>query len=234
MAGALAVLAGQAPPVGLDLVLCLAAGVLGGIGVTALYQALAIGRMGIVAPVTGVLAAVIPVAAGILTEGLPSPLIVAGILIAIIAVVLVSRVMDAGAGRAGLREALLAGTAIGLFGVVIAQIESGLFGSLSIIRLTQAVLVLALILVTRQAWRPAPRLLPALTVIGLLDMAGNSSYLIAVQAGALAVASVLSSLYPVGTVILAAVLLHERITRDHAIGIILAGAAIVMIGLGST
>lgn len=62
---------------------------------------------------------------------------------------------------------------------------------------------------------------------------GNGLYLLSVQSGALAVASVLSALYPVVTVILAALVLRERVTRDHTIGIVLAGAAIALIGLGS-
>jgi drug/metabolite transporter (DMT)-like permease len=65
-------------------------------------------------------------------------------------------------------------------------------------------------------------------------MAGNALYIVSVQTGALAIASVLSALYPVTTVILAAVLLKERVTREHALGIALAVAAIACIGLGST
>ena len=86
---------------------------------------------------------------------------------------------------------------------------------------------------TRAPWRPPADALPAIVVVGALDMAGNSFYLLAVQTGALAVASVLSALYPVATVLLAAVLLRERVTRDHTIGIALAAAAIVLIGVGS-
>ena len=70
-------------------------------------------------------------------------------------------------------------------------------------------------------------------LIGVLDMTGNACYLLAVQAGDLAVASVLSSLYPVMTLILAAAILRERVTREHAVGIVLAVAAIVCIGVGS-
>jgi drug/metabolite transporter (DMT)-like permease len=77
-------------------------------------------------------------------------------------------------------------------------------------------------------------MLPALALVGGLDMAGNTFYLLAVQTGALAVAAVLSSLYPVTTVILAAALLRERVSRDHAIGIALAAIAIVLIGIGSS
>ena len=73
--------------------------VAGGVGISALYQGLAVGRMGVVAPVTGVMAALIPVAAGIVLEGVPPPLVLVGIALAIVAVVLVSRVSDAAAGR---------------------------------------------------------------------------------------------------------------------------------------
>ena len=69
--------------------------------------------------------------------------------------------------------------------------------------------------------------------VGVLDMAGNSFFLLAVQTGQLAIAAVLSALYPVTTVILAAVILHERVTRDHVAGIVMAGIAIALIGVGS-
>lgn len=230
----LALVRGESVPAGTDALLCVAGGILGGIGITALYRGLAIGRMGIVAPVTGVLAAVIPVVAGIVLEGLPGVMVLAGIGLAILAVVLVSRVADEGGGRAGLTEALVAGVAIGSFGIVISGLSEGqVFSSLTVIRLVQAGLVIALVLAMRAAWRPPGDAIPAIIVIGVLDMAGNSFYLLAVQTGALAVASVLSALYPVATVILAALVLHERVTRDHTVGIALAAAAIVLIGLGS-
>jgi drug/metabolite transporter (DMT)-like permease len=69
-------------------------------------------------------------------------------------------------------------------------------------------------------------------LIGALDTAGNGFYLAAVQTGQLAIASVLSAMYPVVTVILAAVVLREPVTRDHTIGIGLAAAAIALIGAG--
>lgn len=221
-------------PTGADLQLSVLAGLLGGTGITALYRGLSVGRMGIVAPVTGILAALIPVTAGILQEGLPPNIVLGGIGVAIVAVLLVSRVADEGGGRAGLREALVAGVTIGLFGVVLAQIsDGGVFAALSVIRVTQAILVIVVVLITRSAWRVGRAALPAVIVIGILDMAGNAFYFLAIQSGPLAVASTLSSLYPVGTVILAAILLREQVTRDHAVGIILAGVAIAMIGIGS-
>ena len=86
---------------------------------------------------------------------------------------------------------------------------------------------------TRSAWRAPRRLLPAIAGVGVLDMAGNGAFILAVQTGALAVAAVLSSLYPVTTVILATVVLHERVTRSHAVGIALAAVAVGCIAAGS-
>ena len=230
----IALLRGEPLPAGPDVIVVAVAGVLGGIGITALYRGLAVGRMGIVAPVTGVLAAVIPVSAGIVLEGWPAPLVLVGIGLAIAAVLLVSRVADEGAGASGLREALIAGVAIGLFGVAIAQLSEGIvFSSLTLIRSIQATLVMALVIGTRSAWRLDRRAIPGVVAVGVLDMTGNACYLLAVQSGALAVASVLSSLYPVTTVILAAVVLRERVTRDHGVGIVLAAVAIVCIGIGN-
>lgn len=228
----LAMAFGQTLPGGSDLLWCVVAATLGAFGITMLYRGLAIGRMGIVAPVTGVLAAVIPVVAGFVIEGVPPPMVLVGIVLAVIAVVLVSRVADETGGRGGLAEALAAGTAIGLFGVAIAQLDGGdLFADLATIRLIQGVLVAIAVVATRASWRPGRLLLP-LILIGVLDTAGNGFYLAAVQTGQLAIASVLSAMYPVMTVILAVIVLREPVTRDHTIGIGLAGAAIVLIGVG--
>jgi drug/metabolite transporter (DMT)-like permease len=224
----------EAAPTGADVLLGLGGGLLGGVGITSLYRGLAEGRMAIVAPVTGVLAAVIPVLAGIVLEGLPGPVVLAGIVLAIAAVLLVSRVKDEAGGRAGLGLALLAGTSIGLFGIVLSQMSDGhVFGPLAIVRTSECVLMLLFLRVTGTAWRPPRSLLPALAALGLADMAGNAFYILAVQTGALAVAAVVSSMYPVTTVVLAAVVLRERVTRSHTVGIVLAGIAIVLIGVGS-
>src|SRR4029078_5301679 len=131
----LALILGEAFPVGTDLPVCIGAGLLGGFGITMLYRGLAIGRMGIVAPVTGVLAAVIPVIAGFVTQVTPPPLVVVGILLSIVAVVLVSRVAEESGGRDGLKEALIGGAAIGFFGVAIDPVTTrDLFEALHKIR----------------------------------------------------------------------------------------------------
>jgi drug/metabolite transporter (DMT)-like permease len=211
-----------------------AAALAGAVGITALYAGLAAGRMSVVAPVTGVLAVAIPVAAGLVIEGVPRGEILVGIGLAIVAVVLVSRVEDEAGRSGGLRFALIAGVGIGIFNVLIAQVTQGLvFGPLTIMRATQALAIVTFILVGRAPWRIRPVLLPAVLLIGLLDMGGNAFYIAARQAGELAVAATLSSLYPVTTVVLAALLLGERITIAHAAGIALAAVAVGLIATGA-
>jgi drug/metabolite transporter (DMT)-like permease len=231
----LAVVRGESAPLPADLGWSLVGGLAGGIGISALYQGLAVGRMGIVAPITGVVAAVIPVVYGIVLQGVPTLAVMVGVGLAFVAVVLVSRVSDDRTGPSGVGLALLAGISIGVFGVVIAQFSEGrVFGPLAVIRGTEALLIGAFVLIGRRTWRPNRRLWPALAVVGILDMAGNGTFILAVQAGSLAVAAVLSSLYPVTTVILASVVLRERVTRSHAAGIALAVVAIACITAGSS
>ena len=230
----LATVRGETAPLPADLAWSVVGGLTVGIGITALYHGLAVGRMGIVAPVTGVIAALIPVVAGIVVEGTPDWLVLVGIGLAIAAVVLVSRVRDEGSGPSGLGFALVAGIAIGAFSVAVAQLSDGhAFGPLVAIRATEALMIAAVVVATRSVWRPARRLVPSIAAVGVLDMIGNGAFILAVQSGALAVAAVLSSLYPVTTVILAAVVLRDRVTRVHAIGISLAMAAIACIAIGS-
>jgi drug/metabolite transporter (DMT)-like permease len=209
------------------------AGIAGTMGIMALYHGLAVGRMGVVAPVTGVLAALVPVVVGGATEGLPSATVAAGIGLAVMAVVLVSRSPDPGGARSGIEFGLIAGIGLGLFNVLISRVTDGLvFGPLTIVRGVEALLIGLAVLASRTAWRPPRAVVPAIAVVGGLDMAGNAFFVLAAQAGRLDVAAVLSSLYPVATVILAAVVLHERVTRRHAIGIGAALAAIALIASG--
>jgi drug/metabolite transporter (DMT)-like permease len=232
---AIAVARGEPVPQGSDLAWSVAAGAFGVVGITSLYRGLAVGRMAVVAPTTGVLAAVVPVVVGFALEGLPSTEVVVGIGLALVAVVLVTRAPGhEGSGASGIEWGLVGGLAIGLFSVCIGQLSGdGAFGPLVVTRLVQAAVLVAVILVARQPWRMRWTSARWIVVIGLLDMAGNAAFILAAQAGDLAIAATLSSLYPVGTVILAVAILHERLTRSHAAGIVLTGAAILLIGLGT-
>ncbi len=231
----LAMLRAEPVPAPMDVLWSGLAGVIGTGAIVALYAGLAVGRMGVVAPVAGVIGALVPVAVGIALEGLPAGIVLVGMAAAVVAVVLVSRVGGEAGARSGIELGLLAGLGIGLFNVTITRVDEGLvFGPLTIVRVA-ALVVLALALLARRQRVALPaRLAPAIVAIGLLDMAANAGFLLAEQTGSLAVAAVLSSLYPVITVILATIVLRERVTRSHAAGIALALLAIVLIATGST
>jgi drug/metabolite transporter (DMT)-like permease len=158
-----------------------------------------------------------------------------GIGLAIVAVPLVSRVSDGEeSGREGLGLALTAGAALGTFNITIAHLTVGLvFGPLAIVRGVEALCVIAIVAATRTPWRLSERILSLALIVGVLDMSGNAFFILARQAGQLATAAALSSLYPVTTVILAAAFLRERITVIHALGIAAAAAAIALITTGS-
>lgn len=231
----LAMLRAEPVPAPMDVLWSGLAGVIGTGAIVALYAGLAVGRMGVVAPVAGVIGALVPVAVGIALEGLPAGIVLVGMAAAVVAVVLVSRVGGEAGARSGIELGLLAGLGIGLFNVTITRVDEGLvFGPLTIVRVA-ALVVLALALLARRQRVALPaRLAPAIVAIGLLDMAANAGFLLAEQTGSLAVAAVLSSIYPVITVILATIVLRERVTRSHAAGIALALLAIVLIATGST
>ena len=187
-----------------------------------------------VAPIAGVLAATIPVAVGWLSQGVPSYPRMAGIALALVAVVLVSTSPDPVAGRpAGVRYGILAGIGFGLFNVCASRFSPGVvFGPLVVVRAFEAAALVAVIVLTRRAWRLERPVMPLAMAVGVGDMAGNGFFVLAAQAGRLDIASVLSSLYPVTTLILAAVLLRERVTRGHAAGIGVAAVAIALIAGG--
>jgi drug/metabolite transporter (DMT)-like permease len=224
---------GDGLPTLADLAWAAAAGTCGATGLAALYRGLAGGRMGIVAPVTGVLAAAIPVAVGIALAGVPGPLRVLGFGLGIVAVILVSAADDGSTRRRGLGLALGAGTMLGLYNVAISRASpAGTFGVLVASRLTATVVVLVVARLGRLPVRLPRRVLPAAALVGLLDMTGNAAFIVAAHVGRLDVAGLLSSLYPVSTVILAVAFLREPVTRAHAAGIAVAVTAVALIALG--
>jgi drug/metabolite transporter (DMT)-like permease len=214
-----------------------AAGVSGIVALAAFYQALAIGRMGIVAPVAGVLGASIPVVVGIAGEGLPSALQAIGIVLAVASVALVSRPGDQPAGpsdRRALLLAIAAGIGFALFITFMARAGSASVPWLvSSSRASAVALMTVVVLVTRTRAAPGPRGWLAIAAIaGVFDVVGNGLFVAAVQTGRLDIAAVTSSLYPIATVILARVILGERFAHVHVVGIAVATAAIVCIAVG--
>lgn len=224
---------GESLPAPADATWAAAAALFGALGLAGLYRALADGQMGIVAPITGVLTAAIPVAVGIATAGLPGPVRLAGFSVALLAIVLVSLADDGSTGRAGLLLAIGAGLGFGLYSACVGQVEVGVFGPLMVSRATASVLVVVIVAAQRTPLRAVasaePRLLLLVALVGALDLVGNAMFLVAAQASGLALAAVLGSLYPVSTVILATLVLHEPIGRIHALGIAAAALAVVLV-----
>ena len=231
---ALMVLRGEPAPAGRDIVAAAVAGSVGVVGLTSIYRGLSVGRMGVVAPLAGVVGAVIPVCFGFLRDGVPGPAVGTGIVVALLAVVLVTRSPGHDNRPTGAKWGLLSGVASGLFNVAIGSLShAGVFGPIAIIRIVQVCILVGVIVVWRLPWRVGRNDLPRLAGIGVLDISGNAAFILATQTGALAVAAVLSSLYPITTVVLAIVVLRERLTRSHVLGIMLTAVAIILIGAGT-
>ncbi len=214
-----------------------AAGLAGGAGVVLLYRGLAIGRMSMVAPITGVEAAGVPVIAGLLLLGeRPSAVALAGVLLALVAVVVVSGATEEGAkgnSRVGLLEAIGAGIAFGVFFICLDQAPdtSGIWPLLSG-RAASLLLVAAVALGTRVSPKPPAGTMGQIAAAGLLDVSANILYLLATRQGLLSLTAVLTSMYPGATVLLARVLLKERLLPMQVVGLAIAVAAVILIGLG--
>ena len=219
---------------GRDLALGAGAGLLGAAGIGLLYQALALGQMSAIAPVTALLAAAIPVGAGLLQGEDPGGAAAVGMGLAVVAVVLVSA-EGGGSLRPsdsrGVTLALAAGVCFGLFFVGLSATDegSGLWPLLAA-RVASIVVVGFLALLGVVA-APRPRGRPAWWTAGagVLDGAGNVLYLLAIREGLLSVATVLSSLYPVATVALAWAVLRERFAPIQRVGMVIALPAIALL-----
>jgi drug/metabolite transporter (DMT)-like permease len=219
-------------------------GLLGGVGsgtgTAFLYRGLSRGRMGVVAPVSAVGAALVPAVLAVATGERPTAVAWLGILVALPGIWLVSREPEAevaGAAGAGIAEGLLDGVLAGLgFGLLFAALgqvpeEAGYWPVVG----NQ---VVSLIAVAAAAWllggHPAPRragdwwglaagALATLAVVG---------FMLARQAGLLSIAAVLTSLYPAATVLLATLVLRERLHRAQTVGLALCSVCVVCVALG--
>ncbi len=221
--------AGHEPvPARSDLLWACAAGAVGGLALPALYRALAIGKMGIAAPVTSVLSAALPVVVAGFTEGLPHAVQIAGLLLALVALWFISR-PEGRIRPQGLGLALFAGVGFGSFLVFMKQAtHTAVYWPLAVALATSLVLAV-LILVVQRGSLPGRGVLPVVFAAGALDTFGNFFFILAAQRGRLDVAAVLSSLYPAFTVLLARLVLKERITRLQTAGMTAALIAVPLI-----
>ena len=236
LVGVMALVTQPQPPAGTELTWGLFAGVMGAMGLGAFYRALAIGSMGIVGPIstTGV---IVPVAYGLARGEHPSALQGVGIVVAVGGVVAASlEPLPEGAGRklaTGAGLALVAALGFGwtLIGLNRVSQAGVVWGTLTL-RLTVVPLVCIAVLLVRPAAGRLRLTLPILIASGLFDTGANLLYGASARRGLISVVSVLGSLYPIVLVVLARLVLKERIARPQLAGVAatLTGVALIAAG----
>jgi cyclophilin family peptidyl-prolyl cis-trans isomerase/drug/metabolite transporter (DMT)-like permease len=215
------------------------AGLTGGIGVALLYRALAIGRMSVVAPTTAVCAVAIPVLVAVLLGERPVPLALAGIALGIVSIVLVSQQTShqhegtSSARATGVGTAFVSGVAIGFFFLAVARTgsEAGMW-PLLVSRGLSVTMFAVIAIAGRRSIRMRADVVMLTVVCGVVDMLANALYLLASRQGPLSTVVTLSSLYPASTVLLARIILKERLNFWQVSGVVCALTAIVLIVSG--
>jgi uncharacterized membrane protein len=216
-----------------SILLSIAAGGLGTTGLLLLYSAMAQGKMSIAGPVSALLAAALPVIVGMITDGFPGYLTLLGFAFALAAIWLVSQsedgVKDIFTHLSDLRLPLFAGVGFGLYFILMnaATRETTLWPM--VFSRAAGLLAMALfIIIRRDSFITIRAAWPVMILNGILDVGGNFFYVLAGQAGRLDISAVLSSLFPGSTVILAWIILKERLTRTQWLGILCALIAIIL------
>jgi len=243
---ALALLRGDTFPHGTPLLWGISAGILGGLSLACFYIALARGAMGAAAAVSGLLAAAVPAVLTFATEGSPGTVHLAGFAVAGIAIWIVaaapSGVLESPSAKSAastLFLATLAGAGFGLYFIALKHAgAAGVVWPMATARIgsitTCSLFALCHALTTRRPAAPIklskPAILWALST-ALLDTSGNLLFLSATRSGRLDIAAVLASLYPATTILLAGLVLKERLSRRQGIGMAIAAIAVVMITL---
>ena len=220
-------------PSAIDFAWGAASGLAGGIGVALLYRGLAIGVMSVVAPVTAVCAVMIPLAVGVAFGERPTSTAVIGVALAIVAIILVSQSDHVEQGRAATSGVMLAigsGIAIGIFLVFLQRTgpSAGLW-PLVTARGVSIVLFTIIGMLSREKLIPERQSMLIVIGGGALDMLANILYLLAVRQGLLSIVATLTSLYPASTIVLARIVLGERLRLLQQAGVVCAAAAIVLI-----
>ena len=219
------------------------AGLAGVSGAALLFRGLAHGRMSVVAPITAVLAAALPLLFGLATGERPSLISLSGVVVALVAIALVSTAPEPGVDQPGrfreravaegVPEALGAGICFAAFFVLLDGVDddAGLWPIL-MVRLASIVIAAGFVFGRRIPARPAAGTTFGVLGGGLIGTAADYLFLVGSTLGLLSVVAVLTSLYPVTTVVLARTVLGERLGGSQLIGLILATAGVVMITAG--
>lgn len=206
------------------------AGAIGGVALAVFYRALSMGNMGLTAPVAAVLGAAIPAIIGIYTEGMPGVIPLTGFILAGLGIWLISRTEGRAGTPQGIGGALLAGLGFAGYFLSIHQAGNGnIFWLAGISRGVSFLVNIVIVLVAGQ-FRPIERNGVALAAVaGVLDSSGTALFIRASQTGRLDATVVISSLYPVLTVLLARIFLKEQFTRWRYVGLVASLLAVPMI-----
>jgi drug/metabolite transporter (DMT)-like permease len=215
------------------------AGIAGVVGLVLFYRALAAGAMTVVAPVTGVTSAAIPVVVGLVAGEHPSALRLFGVGCALLAIALVSLAPQPSGHRQVVTRRLVvaalgAGTGFALFFILLSVAGRAAAGSVGLwpiagSQISAVVMLALLLLMTRPGPWPRQATLRWTMLAGPCDMTANALYLLASRDGDLSVVAPIAALYPVTTVILALIIEHERLRGIQVAGLIFAVAALVLV-----
>lgn len=228
-------------PTGTDLAFGAGAGVAVGVGTGFLYRGLATGRMGVVAPVSAIGTALVPLVVGIAQGDRPATIAWWGVAAALPAIWLISSEdpdlatarPDPAADRSALRDGAIAGLGFGGLFALLGQVpdDAGLW-PLTVTQACSVLTVVAVATLLRQAWMPRDRGARWALLMGPLGAGATAAFLLASQQGLLSLTSVIASLYPASTVVLAMLLLREPVGRTQAGGLALAALAVSLVALG--
>ncbi len=209
------------------------AGFCGVLGLVALYTGLATGRMGIVAPLSAVVTAVLPVVVALLTEGLPTTLQLVGFGAALISIWFLSYSFSGPAVRFGeLYFPLLAGLGFGFFFIFIDRaIDESVLWPLVGARVTSVGLMCLVIVIKSQSLSSTKGQMAFMILAGIFDASGNAFFALATKLGRLDISAVLSSFYPAVTILLAWLILKERLRWSQWIGVAIALVSLGLIAL---
>ncbi len=226
-----AIIRGEGLPTGRSLLWGALAGSAGALGMAALYKALSMGHTASVAPTSAITCAALPVLFGMFTAGLPKVTQLTGFAVAFLGIWLLSRSGSRADGsfRQGMVLAFLSGIGFGGFFIFITLVEKGqVFVPVLVARTVTLAIALIMLRVNRL---PLPGLTsnPVAILAGVLDTGGNIFYLLATQFTRLDIAALLSSFYPAGTVILASIILKEKVTSTQWAGILMCLLALTLI-----
>jgi drug/metabolite transporter (DMT)-like permease len=210
------------------------AGIAGAVGLGCLYRGMAIGAIGIVAPISAT-SPVVPLLVSVLQGDAPAAAQWAGIGLALVGIVLVSREPGEPGNRvaAGVGLALVAALGFGLFVVGLGQAaQESAPWAVGTARLSSVLAVILALAWTRIVPRVPRRLLPLVVAVGVFDTGANALIAVAATRGSIGIVGVLSALYPISTILLARIVLHERLGTTRTVGglVALGGAALIAAG----